>query len=152
LLLEYARLKDEAAGLGQFFFVSPHSVLCLLDPALAQGEFQRFARECDGSSSLLEVADRMGWSLRQMRITTVAARPRGTLREAQPTQLLTLAQRELVGGNPGRASSRLIAWYETSPPGPISEAEAEFLVHEWKSGRLQQPLQQMPRPAARAIL
>jgi hypothetical protein len=152
LLLEYARLKDEAAGLGQFFFISPHSILCLLDPALAQGDFERFARECDGTSSVLEIADRMGWSLRQMRITTGVALSRGMLREAQPAELLNLAQRELVGGNSSRASSRLIAWYESAPPGPISEADAEFLVHEWNSGRLPPTLQQMPRATARAIL
>ena len=152
LLLEYARLKDEAEGLGQFFFVSPHSVLCLLDPALAQGELERFARECDGGSSLLEIADRLGWSLRQMRITTGTALARGSLREAQPAELLNLAQRELVTGNVMRASSRLIAWYDAAPPGPISEADAGFLVQEWNNGRLQRPLQQMPRSAARALL
>jgi hypothetical protein len=149
LLLEYARLKDEAAGLGQFFFISAHSVLCLLDPALAQGELERFARQCDGTSSLLEIADRLGWSLRQMRITAGTALARGMLREAAPSELLNLAQRELAGGNAGRASSRLIAWYDTAPPGPIAEPDAEFLVHEWNAGRLRRPVKLMPRRTAR---
>src|SRR5260221_629153 len=152
LVLEYARLKDEAEGLGAAFFLSKHTVLCVLDPALAQGNFERFATECDGTSSLLEIADRLGWALRQMCITTGVALTRGLLREAQPVELLNLAQRELLAGNSERAASRLIAWYETAPPGPLSEQDADFLVHEWNAGRLQGALKLMPHKAGRAVL
>jgi len=152
LLLEYARLKDEAAGLGQAFFLSPQTVLFLVDPNFAQGELARFAAECDGTSSLLEIADRLGWALRQMRITTAVAILRGMLRGAQAGELLTLAQRELLAGNTERAASRLVGWHETSPPGPIAEQDADFLVHEWNAGRLQGALRRMPAPAARAVL
>ena len=137
LLLEYARLKDEAAGCGPAFDISPHSVLFVIDTGLGEQGFERFARECDGTSSVLEVADRLGWALRQMRITTAIALQRGMLRIAQPQELLTLAQRELLAGNPERAASRMTAWYETAEPGPLPEQDAEFVVHEWNAGRMQ---------------
>jgi tetratricopeptide (TPR) repeat protein len=152
LLLEYARLKDEAAGLGPAFDLSEHTVLCLLDPSLAEGDMARFAAECDAASNLQEIADRLGWALRQMRIVTAVAIAHGKLREAQAHELLNLAQRELLQGNSARAASRLIGWYECAPAGLLAEQDAEFLAHEWNAGRLQAALRAMPRSAARAVL
>lgn len=152
LLLEYARLKDEAAGLGSAFDVDVHSVLRVLDPALAEGEHSRFAAECDGASSVREIADRLGWAMRQMRIVTAIAISQGKLCEAQPGELLNLAQKELLAGNVQRAASRLTAWNRSAPPGPVSEQDADFFVHEWNAGRLQPALKIVERPIARSIL
>ncbi|HEV8114062.1 MAG TPA: DUF4388 domain-containing protein [Planctomycetota bacterium] len=152
LLLEYARLKDEAEGLGAAFFLSDHAVLYVIDPGISEGEFARYATQLDNSSSLLETADRLGWSLRQMCVTTATAISRGVMRLAQPAELLNLAQSELLAGNSERAASRLMAWYETAAPGPLSEQDADFLVHEWNAGRLQLALKLMDGPAARAVL
>jgi tetratricopeptide (TPR) repeat protein len=152
LLLEYARLKDEAAGLGAAFHVDVHSVLRLLDPSMMEGDQKRFATECDGASSLREIADRMGWALRQMRIVTAVAMLQGKLCEAQPEELLNLAQKELLAGNLERAASRLNAWNRSAPPGPVTEQDAEFFVHEWNAGRLQPALKLVERTLARSIL
>ena len=152
LLLEYARLKDEAADIGPAFDVDFHAVLRVLDPSMAQGEYQRFATECDGTSSVREIADRLGWALRQMRIVTGVAIAQGRLCEAQPEELLNLAQKELLAGHAERAASRLTAWNRMSLPGPVSEPDAEFFVGEWNGGRLQPVLKLLDRPVARAIL
>jgi hypothetical protein len=152
LLLEYARLKDEAAGLGRAFDISAHAVLILIDTGFGQEGFEKFAKECDGTSSLVEVADRLGWPLRQMRIVAGGALLHGAIRLAQPQELLTLAQRELLASNPERAASRFAAWYENAEPGPLPEQDADFVVHEWNAGRIQTALRLMPPEAARALL
>jgi len=152
LLLEFARLKDEAAGVGPAFHVDVHSVLRVADPSLAEGEHQRFAAECDGTSSVQEIADRLGWPLRQMRIVTAVALLQGKLFEAQAGDLLNLAQQELLAGNVERAASRLRAWNRVVPPGPISEPDADFFAHEWNAGRLQPVLQLVGGAIARSIL
>ncbi len=152
LLLEYARLKDEAAGLGDRFDLSSHAVLYVIDPSIAENEFARYATQLDNSSSLLETADRLGWSLRQMCVTTANAIARGLMRLAQAPELLNLAQSELLAGNAERAASRMMAWFETATPGSLSEQDADFLVHEWNAGRLQTALKLMDGPAARAVL
>ena len=152
LLLEYARLKDEAVGLGAAFHLSPDTVLRTLDPVIQAEGTPRFAAECDGRSSLREIADRLGWSLRQMRIVAATAIAQGKLREAQADELLGLVQAELLEGNTGRATSRLKAWHEHSLPGPLAEQDADFFVHEWNAGRLQPALFSLPRSVARAIL
>ncbi len=152
LLLEYARLKDEAAGLGRAFDISAHAVLILIDTGFGGEGFERFAKECDGTSSLVEIADRLGWPLRQMRIIAGSALLHGAIRLGQPQELLTLAQRELLASNPERAASRFAAWYENAEPGPLPEQDADFVVHEWNAGRIQSSLRLMPPEAARALL
>ncbi|MFN0007680.1 MAG: DUF4388 domain-containing protein [Planctomycetota bacterium] len=151
LLLEFARLKDEAAGVGPAFHVDMDSVLIVADPSLAEGENQKFAAECDGTSSVQEIADRLGWPLRQMRIVTAVALLQGRLFEAQAGDLLNLTQQELLAGNVERAASRLRAWDRKAHPGPISEADADFFTHEWNAGRLQPVLQLVGGPLARSI-
>lgn len=152
LLLEYARLKDEAAGVGAAFDVDVHSVLRVADPSLAEGDHQRFGAQCDGISSVQEIADRLGWPLRQMRIVTAVALLQGKLFEAQSGDLLNLVQQELLAGNVERAASRVRAWDRVVPPGPVSEQDADFFAHEWNAGRLQPVLQLVGGAIARSIL
>jgi hypothetical protein len=127
-------------------------VLRVLDPSLRDGPQARYATECDGSSSLLEIADRLGWALRQMRIVTAVAISQGQLCECGADELLNLAQKELLAGHAERSASRLTAWSAIAPPGPVSEQDADFFVHEWNAGRLQPALKLVAPRIARSIL
>lgn len=152
LLLEYARMQDEFQGAGGTRFLSQHAVLEALDPALAPVHLARFAEECDGFSNLSEIADRLGWPLRQLCNLAQLEVVQGNLRLVHPTGLLMLAARELLQGNFGRASSRLEAWIDGSSPGPLEPGDAEFLANEWQAGRLQTVLRSMPKKSGRRLL
>ena len=152
LLLEYARLKDEAQSCGPSIFRSNDAVLCSLAAGASSQNVARFMEECDGLSNLVEIADRLGWPLRQLCIVAQVELYRGTLRLAQPHELLALAERELLQANFGRAASRLCAWCEGAPPGPPFVGDAEFFANEWLAGRLQSALKLMPARPSRTLL
>ena len=152
LLLEYARLKDEGASAADRFHASDDVIpLPLVAGSPAPG-LDRFYAECDGTSNLVEVADRLGWPSRQVRIVCFSELQRGTLRLAVAEEVLSLALGELMQGHVARAASRLAAWCEGSLPGPAEPQAAEMLSDEWQSGRLQNALHAMPRRTARTLL
>jgi tetratricopeptide (TPR) repeat protein len=150
-LLEYARLKDEQQSAGEALD-SDDLVLCVLDGSRVSQDLAKFYAECDGQSNLIEIADRLGWPIRQLRNVVLLELRRGTMRIAQAQELLYLAQNELVQEHVSRAASRLRAWSDASSPGPMQPVEAEVLESEWQAGRLQAALGTMPPRSARRIL
>lgn len=152
LLLEYARLKDESQSAGVDALASNHLVLCVLEGGEGPKDLSRFYTECDGQSNLTEMADRLGWPIRQLRAVAFAELRRGTLRFALAPEILELAQRELVQDQMVRAAARLCAWCDASPPGPMNAYEAEVFAEEWQAGRLQGALAEMPERNTRSLL
>ena len=151
MLLEYARLKDEGGGVGDWQALSEHIVLCPLevppDPSL-----ERFFQQCDGDSNLRELSDRLGWPLRQTRITAMQLHARGALRAAEAVELLRLARVELLQTNCERAATRLVAWIDAAPPGLLEPDDAGVLAEEWEAQRLQSALSRMPLDSARRLV
>jgi hypothetical protein len=151
-LLEYARLQDEMQSAGPCPFQNEHVVLVVLDRGPESEAQQRFLDQVDGYSNLLELADRLAISMRQLRLTAQNELARGALRVAQPQELLPLIQSELVQGNNARAASRLSAWCDSAWPGPMQADEVELFTNEWLAGRLQGALTLMTPRRARCFL
>lgn len=152
LLLEYARVADELEGQPGARELSPDLVPCVLDPSPAGGTPLPFLEQCDGRSTLQEVADRLGWPIRQARLTVAPALARGGLRAAHPIELLQLAMHELKSKHFARAAVRLGAWCRDGAPGPLDENTAESLESEWLGGRLSAALRVMSPRARRTLL
>jgi tetratricopeptide (TPR) repeat protein len=152
MLLEYARLKDESLSAGVDGEMNDDLVLCVLDGAAVPEEQVRFYNECDGQSSLVEIADRLGWPIRQLRAVAFTELRRGSLRFALAPELLSLALNEIVQQQFVRASARLGAWCDASPPGPMNPGEPEAFDEEWQAGRLQGALASMPKRRVRSLL
>lgn len=151
LLLEYARMSDEAAGaearLGFTNFVVPR----VLDSG-TKSESDRFLQHCDGCSTLSEIADRLGWPIRQARLVFADHQRAGTLRAAEYRELLVLAQKELSQGHVSRAAARLVAWIQSSPAGPLGEGDAQLLTAEFRADRMGPLLNLMPVRETRTLL
>jgi hypothetical protein len=152
LLLEYARMSDEAAGLAAQQGFSNYIVPRVLDPVGAARAQQRFLQECDGTSTLAEIADRIGWPIRQARLVFLDHHNKRELRVAEYRELLVLAQKELSKGHVSRASARLVAWVQASPAGPLPEGDAELLASEFKADRMGPLLNLMPARESRTLL
>ena len=150
LLLEYARISDEIERLPDGRPCSPWLVPRSSGGALEEGN--AFLGQCDGRSSVAEIADRLGWPIRQCRLAATVQLASGVLREAPAHELLVLAQRELVGGFLGRAAGRLSAWTRSAPPGPMAEGDAALLEAEWRASRMSALLARMEPHAARTLL
>ena len=151
LLLEYARLSDQGAS-----YAGPpiliHEVPRVLGPEPPASEFQRFWDECDGMSNLVEIADRLGWPLRQCRTTLQDLFGRGLIRLADAREMLVLAQKELGENRFARAASRLAGWVSKSPPGPPPLGDMNLLLSEWSKGKLPAMIASMPPREARTLL
>ncbi len=152
LLLEYARLSDEGQQYGDSTRISSDDVPCPFDLNPPSPELERFWRQCDGASSVLEIADRLGSPLRQVRATVQEHMVRGTLRLADARELLILTARELEQNRFVRAGSRLGGWVRSSPPGPPAAGEVEMLLDEWDNDRLPHVLEGMASREARRLL
>jgi tetratricopeptide (TPR) repeat protein len=152
LLLEYARLKDEGAAVPGWQNVPEHLVLCALDTPPQSGGLEAFFEHCDGDTNIRELADRLGWTLRQVQITAESLCRKDLVRAAAPIELLRLAHAELVETNCERAASRLVSWIETSPPGLLEPEDAAILAQEWEAERLSPALSRMPLPSARRLV
>jgi hypothetical protein len=151
LLLEHARLSDEngaSEARGARAYDMPRAV----DAAARSEAEQAFLSHCDGSSTLSEVGDRLGWSLTQARAVVADHLARGSARLSHPHEILAQAKRELEYGRYDRASTRLAGWVERSPGGPIAGGERACLEQEWLAERLDQALVEMPLRHARALL
>jgi tetratricopeptide (TPR) repeat protein len=152
LLLEYARLKDEGAAAPAWQSIPEHLVLCALDTPPESGSLAKFFQHCDGDTNIRELADRLGWTLRQVQITAETLFRRDLVRAAVPIELLRLAHAELVETNCERAASRLVSWIECSPPGLLEPEDAGILAVEWEAERLSPALSRMPLPSARRLV
>lgn len=152
LLLEYARLSDELAGLPAPIEFSDLVVPRPLDLAGIPEEHAAFYRECDATSSIAEIADRLAWPVRQCRLVVATERLAGRLRLAHARELLVLAQQELSKGHLSRAAARLCAWVQCAPPGPITQGDAELLHAEWRAERMPPLLNLMPSREARILV
>jgi tetratricopeptide (TPR) repeat protein len=152
LLLEYARIADELESSPQARALPRDMVPCVLDPSAVGGTPLQLLDHCDGRSTLQEVADRLGWSARQVQLSLCPALAAGGIRRAHPTELLHLALSELKAKHLARAVARLQAWCREALPGPLAPEEAELLGSEWLSGRLSAALSAMPARARRTLL
>lgn len=152
LLLEYARLKDDWDSLQTAWRDVENVVLQRLDSGPMKGDVERLHKACDGTSSLLEMSDRLGWALRQTRNVALQELRRGALRFSTPPELLYLVQHELARAQTERAVSRLRSWLEVAPGGPLAEVDAHAFEAEWQAGRLQPVIHALPARHGRAFL
>ncbi len=152
LLLEYARMSDEASGLPELQDISDYVVPRTQSAGEPGQAAATFLKECDGQSTLSEVADRLGWTLRQARLAYLEHERQGHLRPARHHELIVLAQRELAQGHILRASARLVGWIQSSPPGPMESGDASLIMAEFKADRMSALLNRMPTSEARTLL
>lgn len=151
MLLEHARISDEVKiGLGAQLadFDLPRA----LDPDGQDAEIRDFLLQCSGSSTIQEIADRLGWPLSKCRGVIGEYLRAGLVRMAQPRELLAAAQREMELGRAGRAASRLVGWTLRSAPGPLGAADAQLLLNEWQRDRLPKALALVDSRCARGVL
>jgi tetratricopeptide (TPR) repeat protein len=152
LLLEYARLSDECAGHGDANQMPLHVVPRLIVQDSPTSELERLWGECDGVSNVMEIADRMGWPLRQAKATLVDLMVKGYARPSDSRELLVLAQREIADNRFARAASRLSGWCLVAQPGPPAAGDVELFLEEWAHGKLPVVLASMEPPLARTLL
>lgn len=152
MLLEYARLKDDWDSLGTAWRDVENVVLQRLDSGPMKGDVERIHRTCDGTSSLQEMSDRLGWALRLTRNLALQELRRGALRFSTPPELLYLVQHELARAQTERAVSRLSSWLEVAPGGPLAEVDAHAFEAEWQAGRLQPVIHALPARFGRTFL
>lgn len=152
LLLEYARVSDDTERAGGAHFISDDVVPIVAGPYDESNGLARFFGECDGESTMTEIADRLSWPIRNVRLTVFQQCQSGMMRLADAHELIELAQRELLEGNSSRAGARLNAWVLQSWPGPPNPIEGDMLANEWSAGRLQHAVAAMTPRAARTLL
>lgn len=152
LLLEYARIADELELAGEPTLVDPEVIPCLQHtgalPALPPG----MAQEIDGNSTLIEIADRLGWPVRQAQVAAMAALTNGSLRPAHPIEVLRLARYELAHARFARAASRLAFWCRQGVPGPLDPEDAAALTENWCAGGLTSALRWMSMADVRCLM
>ncbi|MCB9915430.1 MAG: DUF4388 domain-containing protein [Planctomycetes bacterium] len=152
VLLEFARMSDEATGCPELATLTDYVVPRTQSHDAPDQGGRSFLGHCDGQSTLAEIADRLGWTRRQARLTYVDHLRKGHLRPARYHELLTLAQHELAQGHVLRAAARLVGWIQVSPPGPCEEGDAALLAAEFKADRMSALLNRMPAKEARTLL
>ena len=150
LLLEYARLGDELSGVAGAMEIDEGALPLLLDPAGAQRS--KVLAACDDNSTLREIADRLGWPLRQCKLSLGKEMAQGAVRLADPREILRRALAELGARNHSRAAIRLEAWCASGAPGPLMNEEAEALTNEWLAGRLPAAMEAMCPKDVRTLL
>lgn len=151
-LLEYARLKDDWESLQIDWRDAGGVVLQRLDSAPAKGDLDKLHKATDGTSSLLEISDRLGFALRQTRNLAVQELRRGALRFSTAPELLYLVQHEIARAQTERAVSRLQCWLDVAPGGPLAAVDAQGFEAEWQASRLQPVIHALPPRAARRFL
>ena len=152
ILLEHARISDELASQPHASRIDAHFVPRRRGDEPPQRTLERIWNECDGSSSVAEIADRLGWPLRQARTSLCALQVQGAMRFADARELLALAHHELQSGQVARAASRLAGWCRLAPSGPASQGDAQLLLDHWERGTLAPALGAMEPRHARALL
>lgn len=152
LLLEYARLSDECAGHGDAKQLAVHVVPRMIVQDAPASSLERLWGECDGTSNVMEIADRMGWPLRQAQATLVDLIVKGYARPADSRELIVLAQHEIADNRFARAASRLSGWCLAAQPGPPATGDVQLFLEEWAHGKLPVVLASMDAPMARTLL
>lgn len=152
LLLEYARLTDELAGQPGAVGIPDTLVPSALTAEAPDKSTKRIFAECDGMSTLREIADRLGWPIRQVRGAVASLYQVGAIRAADPRELLVLAQKELASNRLARAAARICAWCDFAPSGPAAPGELEMLLAEWEKGKLPAALAHMEARHVRSLL
>lgn len=152
ILLEHARISDELASQPYALSIDPHFVPRRRGDEPPQRTLERIWTECDGSSSVAEIADRLGWPLRQARTSLCALSMLGAMRFADARELLALAHHELQSGQVARAASRLAGWCRLAPAGPASHGDAQLLLDHWERGSLAPALGAMEPRHGRSLL
>ncbi|MEZ5976673.1 MAG: hypothetical protein R3F34_00410 [Planctomycetota bacterium] len=146
LLLEHARIADEVqAGGGPSDFDMPRA----LDRGQSGGEL--LLAECDGASTMLEIADRLGWPLRQCCGVVFELVKHGAVRLATPREILSAALTEIEQGHYERAADRIEGWIANTPGGPPSSEDGELLAHLWERGQLASTLGYLRRRRGRTL-
>jgi len=152
ILLEHARISDELASQPEASRIDPHFVPRRRGDEPPQRTLERIWNECDGSSSVAEIADRLGWPLRQARTSLCALHALGAMRFADAREVLALAHHELQSGQVARAAARLAGWCQLAPPGPASHGDAQLLLDLWERGSLAPALGAMEPRHGRSLL
>lgn len=152
LLLEYARIQDESQDAALEQLPSDLSVPRTLDRESAPKGYDRLLKECDATSSIQEIADRMGVPIRQARLMLGTLYKGGVVRFAQARELLVLFERELRHGQFARAAARVSCWSDVSVPGPITGEDALLIGKEWDTTRLPAMLHSMRAKDARILM
>ncbi|MGK0483223.1 MAG: hypothetical protein ACJAQ3_003205, partial [Planctomycetota bacterium] len=152
MLLEYARIADEIELAGHPALISPEVIPCVQDTVELSKTPVRLVGACDGNSTVQEIADRLGWPIRQAQLAILAAIQTGGFRIAHPIEVLRLALHELQRKQFSRAGARLTLWCRTGTPGPLVAEDAEALANEWLAGRLTSALRVMPLKHVRCLL
>lgn len=152
LLLEYARISDESGGVNFDLLPSRHAVPRALDQGTAPKEYARLFAQCDGASSIEEIADRLAMPYRQALLMLNALFQARAIRFAQARELLVLFEKELGRGRFSRAASRVSAWCEFASPGPITSEDAMLIGKEWDTTRLPAMLHSMRACDARILM
>jgi len=152
LLLEYARIQDESQSANLEALPSDQAIPRTMDRASAPRAYERLFKQCDGTSSVEEIADRLGAPMRQTRLMFGNLLKSGCLRFAQPRELLVLFEKELRHGNFSRAAARVSAWCDCSCPGPLTGEDALLIGKEWDTTRLPAMLHSMSAANARTLM
>jgi tetratricopeptide (TPR) repeat protein len=152
LLLEYARLSDDRERHGDWALIDDEDVPRLLDGGTPPSGSEKFWEQCDGTSTLQEIADRLAWPLRQAKATLQELLVEGRARLAHPRELLALAEVELQNQRFQRAAARLTAWVNRSPGGPGDVGDIELILTHWETGHFRYVLPLLPDRTARRLL
>ncbi len=152
VLLEYARVADELESRGEAANLRPDFVPCIQDLSELASAPPHVVEQCNGNSTVQEIADRLGWPLRQTRLELAKLLISGGLRLAHHIEVLRLALYELERKQFNRAGKRLTLWTRIAPAGPFVPEDAEALSNEWLAGRLTAALRTMRMRDVRCIL
>tara|TARA_R110002072_G_scaffold166989_11_gene320476 strand:+ start:316 stop:3441 length:3126 start_codon:yes stop_codon:yes gene_type:complete len=152
LLLEYARISDELTGFPETSELADDVIPVMLDKSIQTNAPARLVEQIDGSTTLRELADRIGWPIRQVRLGLGPLVRSGAARFAISDETLFLALSELRAKNYSRAAQRLNAWCRDGAPGPLHPDACEALANEWISGRLTAALKGLPAKRVRVLL
>ena len=152
MLLDYARITDELEARGALADLPIDLLPCIQDHNEVASVPPPLLEQCNGNSTLLEIADRLGWPLRQVRLALARPLNAGSLRVAHPIEVLQLVLYELERKQFSRAGKRLSLWTRIAAPGPLAPEDAESLSNEWLAGRLTAALRAMPMRDVRCLL
>ncbi|MEL6714175.1 MAG: DUF4388 domain-containing protein, partial [Planctomycetota bacterium] len=128
LLLEYARMADEIELAGSPVLPSREVIPCVSDQDELAKISPALVAQVDGNSTIVEIADRLGWPLRQAQLALLGGLESGGFRLAHPIEVLRLALHELQRKAFARAASRLELWCRRGSPGPLVPEDAEALA------------------------
>ncbi|QDU85119.1 hypothetical protein Pla163_22450 [Planctomycetes bacterium Pla163] len=148
VLLEHARISDEVQSGGG---PKEHDMPRALDPGQPEKGYELLLAECDGKSTMVEVADRLGWPLRQCCGVVNELVARRAVRLATPREILASALQELEDGQYERAADRFEGWLDSTPGGPPSREDGELLAHLWERGQIATALGYVRRRAGRRL-